>query len=117
MSSPILPITGPLGRPSQTSPLSSRGADFAAIMSTLSSSSHEPDIEAARGGPPPELLEQMAGADQINQQLRESGRQLRFATVEDGPGATVELQDLEGNTLRGISVAEAVEIAAGKPVE
>jgi hypothetical protein len=117
MSSPIMPITGPLGPASPTPPATAGGGDFAVLMSKLYGSGHGPDIEAGRGGPPPELLDQMAAADEINQQLRESGRELRFSIAEPAAGVKVELHDLDGNALRTVPVAEALEIAAGKPVE
>jgi hypothetical protein len=117
MSSPIMPIMGPLGPVSPTPPATAGGGDFAVLMSKLYGSAQGPDIEAARGSPPPELLDQMAAADEINQQLHESGRELRFSIAESGAGVKVELHDLDGNALRAVPVAEALDIAAGKPVE
>jgi hypothetical protein len=117
MSSPIMPIRGPLGPSSPTPPATAGGGDFAVLMSKLYGSDQGPGIEAARGGPPPELLDQMAAADEINQRLHESGRELRFSIAESGTDVKVELQDLDGSVLRTVSVAEALEIAAGKPVE
>jgi hypothetical protein len=68
------------------------------------------------GDPPPEVMDQIAAAGRISRQLHESGHELRFS---DDPGGrvTVELRDREGNAVRTMKIAEALEIAAGKPLE
>ncbi|MGO9762988.1 MAG: hypothetical protein ACLP1Q_17185 [Solirubrobacteraceae bacterium] len=73
-------------------------------------------LVASRGGPPPELLDQIAAAGRIEEQLRESGHQLRF-TAADGGRTTIELHDRDGNDVRILSTAEALELAAGKPFQ
>ena len=86
MSSPILRIQGPSG-----------------------------SIEAFRGGPPPDVLEQIALAGGVEERLRESGRQLRFFPAGRGESTAIEIHDPERG-VRSLSVAEAVEIAAGNPL-
>jgi hypothetical protein len=68
------------------------------------------------GVPPTEVLDQIAAAGRISRQLGESGHELRFSEGEGGR-VKVELADSEGNTVKSMSVSEALEIAAGKPLE
>jgi hypothetical protein len=76
---------------------------------------HDGTIEASRGGPPPELLEQMTAAAHIHEQLREDGCELRFGGSRSDGRVAIELHDAGGSTTRAISVLEACRIAAGKP--
>ena len=111
MSSPILPIQGPSG-PSRgtTPPPADHVRDFVAAMTA---GERPPMVAAARGGPTPEVLAQMAAAGLIGEQLRESGHSLRFSTPRPGERVRIELADSAGNTVRSVSASEAVELAAG----
>jgi hypothetical protein len=115
MSSPILPTKGPTG-PSTMTPLAGGAADIGAFVAELASSDDTLALEASRGGPPPELLEQLRAAGVIEQQLREGGRQLRFTPAEPGGRTRIEIHDSDGTPVRSLSVAEALELAAGKPL-
>jgi hypothetical protein len=116
MSSPILPITDLTGRPIDT-PLSASNAEgIGVIVSALNAREYPPTLIASRGGPPPELLEQIAVAGAIEEQLRESGHQLRFSLAASGERTSIELIDRDGNATRSLSAAEALELAAGKPL-
>ena len=116
MSSPILPIQGPLGQSSRTPDTRTAPADAVAFLSELASNDARLTIAAARGGPPPEVLEQMAAAGGIEEGIREAGYELRFATPLPGARVSIELRDLDSNRTRVVSVGEAFDIAAGKPV-
>lgn len=125
MSSPILPIKGPSG-PSTLVPPASSGADpvdafgselAGAFGSQLGTSESTLAIAASRGGPPPEVLDQIAAAGRIEEQLRASSQQLRFLAGAPGERTSIEIHDREGAAVRSLSVAEALEIAAGKPLE
>ena len=70
-------------------------------------------IDLTHGGPPPELLDQMARADQINVRLRKSGRELSFALSSDGRSLRIELRERSGRVLRTLSLGEAIDIAEG----
>ena len=70
-------------------------------------------IDLTHGGPPPELLDQMARADQINMRLRRSGRELCFALSADGRSLQIELRDSAGRVLRTLTLSEAIELADG----
>jgi len=78
-------------------------------------SGEQPDaIDLASGGPPQELIEQMARADEINRRLRASGREICFALSGDGRSLQIELRDpRNGGLLRTISLPEAIELAEG----
>lgn len=73
-------------------------------------------IDLTHGGPPPELLDQMAHADEINTRLRASGRELAFALSGDGCSLQIELRDTSGKVLRVLSLPEAIELAEGGEV-
>ena len=115
MSSPILPISDS-PRPSAAGPPGETG-DVAAFMSELTAGERALAIEASRGGPPPEVLESMAAAGRIHEELRQSGYELAFTGPIHGRPVEVELRDGAGRTVRKPSLAEALEIVAGKPVE
>jgi hypothetical protein len=117
MSSPILPIKSPSG-PSRAMPSATSGADdVGAFLSELAVSEDSLALYASRGGPPPEVFEQIAAAGAIDERLRESGHQLRFSTAAPGERTRIEIHDPEGNAVRTLSTAEALELAAGKPLE
>ena len=110
MSSPILPISGPLD-PTPPSVLGTPGDDdLAALVSELAGDGSFA-IDVARGGPPAEVLEQMIEAHAIGQRLRERGIELRFSIPEDGAPPTVDLHDSEQATVRRLTVAEVIQIA------
>jgi hypothetical protein len=116
MSSPILPITDFSGCPTDTPNVPAAAEDIGVIVSALSADEYPLTLIASRGGPPPELLEQIAVAGAIEEQLRESGRRLRFSLHADGERTRIELVDCDGNAMRRLSTAEALEVAAGKPL-
>jgi hypothetical protein len=116
MSSPILPITDFSGCTTDTPHVPTGAEDIGVVVSALSADEYPLTLIASRGGPPPELLEQIAVAGAIEEQLRESGRQLRFSLDVDGERTRIELVDCDGNAMRRLSTAEALEVAAGKPL-
>ena len=112
MSSPILP-EGPSGPPVPT-PVAPAGADgVRQFVAALAADDPALQIEAARGGPPAEVLAQMAAAGLIGEELRASGHELRFCTPGPGERVRIELADGAGRTVRSVSATEAVELAAG----
>lgn len=74
-------------------------------------------IDLTHGGPPPELLDQMARADEINLRLRRIGLQIAFAMSSDGRSLQIELRDGAGCVLRTLSLAEAIDLAEGGELE
>jgi hypothetical protein len=107
MSSPIMPIRDPRA-PSE--PMSAAPTDAPAFVAELAASERTLRIEATRSGPPPEVLEQMAAAGRIGEQMRERGQEVRFSLSESGR-VRVELDD--GAAVRTLSTVEAFDIAAG----
>jgi len=73
-------------------------------------------IDLTRGGPPAELLDQMARADEINTRLRRSGHEIAFALSSDGCALQIELRDESGRVVRTLSLPEAIDLAEGGPL-
>jgi hypothetical protein len=117
MSSPIAPLQNPAGgTPVRAStaadrPPVSTARSFAA---TLDSSIA---LDAIPISPPPEVLDQMASAAQTYERLSSQGRELRFAREESSGRTTIEVRDRRGNVLKRLSPAQALEVAAGAPLE
>lgn len=115
MSSPIMPIQGPLGPSHPTMPARDQTVDPAAFQTELAASSQWLDDESVQAGPPREVLDQIEAAGRISRQLRETGHEMRFS-VEQGGRVKIELQDGEGKTVRSLLATEALDIAVGKPL-
>jgi len=112
MSSPILPTPGPTAAPARP-----------AAAGATPALSFQAEIDAAvspnpfPASPPPEVLDQIAAAGRVHQQLHSDERALHFSR-EDGSGrVAIELRDRAGHTLRRLSAAEALDIAAGRAPE
>ncbi len=116
MSSPLLPTSDP----ASITPEGSSGAapqdDFAVLIAELGTSARPLTIGARTAGPPPELLEQMADAGRLQQQLRERGEELRFSAPRPGERLSIVLHSADGSA-RSISALEACAIAAGESAE
>jgi hypothetical protein len=67
--------------------------------------------------PPREVLDQMAQADQRYESLRAQGRELRFSRDAQSGRTTIEVRDREGRVLKTISPSQALQVAAGAPLE
>ncbi|MGA9316374.1 MAG: hypothetical protein WBV77_17315 [Solirubrobacteraceae bacterium] len=118
MTSSILPFSGPSLLAGLSYPMSfmSNAGDPAAFQSELSASDRLLASQDGSGTPPPEVLDQIAAAGRISREMRESGHELRFSKGQEGR-VTVELADREGKTVKSMLISEALEIAAGKPVQ
>ena len=114
MSSPIPPIHGPSGSHISGSPAPARGCDGTSFRSELEAGRLEALGRAHSDAPPPEVLEEIAAAARTNEQLRASGRHVRFTEDEHSGRIGIELQGSEGKMLRELSIAEALDLAAGK---
>jgi len=70
------------------------------------------DIETARRARsariPDEVMEEMAAADELYERLLEEGRQIRFDEMRGRIVAA--LCDLDGNVVRPLTLAEAIEM-------
>lgn len=67
--------------------------------------------------PPAEVLDQVEHAARAHERLRESGRTVRFESSPVGGPPKIELCDAEGCPCRSLSPAEAIDLAAGLPLE
>ncbi len=118
MSSPIMPIEDLLG-PTADIPIipiaDSNTEDIATFVSEMATDPNPLMLAASRGGPPQELLEQIAAAAGFEERLREGGHHLRFHTQAYGGAPRIELHDRDGNAVRTLSITEAFELAAGAP--
>jgi hypothetical protein len=116
MSSPILPIDGNLSPSITEMPADTSAEHIGAFVSELAAGTAPPDVLASRGAPPPYVLEQIGAAASIDEELRDCGHHVHFASVEDGV-TSIELQDRDGSPVRALSIAEVLELAAGRPLE
>ncbi len=108
--------TGPFGLAPSASQAVTEVGDVGTFIAELAAGVNALGIEAARGGPPPEVLDQIAAAGRIGEQLHAGGFQVRYlADAGDGP-MTIELHDLDGNSVATLSPAAALELAAGSPL-
>jgi hypothetical protein len=115
MSSPILPAQGPLGSTdSTTTPATTTEiGDVGAFIDQLAGGVGALSIDAARGGPPPEVLEQIATTAQIAERMREQGFEVRFFTAAERGRTCIELHDADGAVVGNLSTVDALELAAG----
>ena len=118
MTSSILPFNGPRSHAGLPYPMSfmNDAGDPVAPRSDLSTADRLLASQDGSGTPPPEVLDQVAAAGRISREMRESGHELRFSNGKEGR-VTVELEDREGKTVKSMSISEALEVAAGKPVQ
>ncbi len=94
MSSPIKLIPGHTAEPTHTASL----------------------LELGAAAPPPVLLEEIAQAAETYDELYASGHELAFTPGAAGERVAVEVRDTGGNVLETLSIADALELAAGKPL-
>jgi hypothetical protein len=118
MTSPILPFNGPSSSAGLSHSMSfmSDAGDPAASQPDLSPSDRLLAGQDGSGTPPPEVLDQVAAAGRISREMRESGHELRFSEGRGGR-ISVELSDRKGKTVKSMSISEALELAAGMPVQ
>jgi hypothetical protein len=117
MSSPIAAPLGstvaqPVGEIHAAGPLvaSQSGQRAAAAQSAVS-------LQTLPSSPPPEVLEQMAGAAQRYDELSAQGRELRFARDEQSGRTRIEVRDRSGRLVKTLSPTQALDIAAGGPLD
>lgn len=115
MSSPIPPTQGSITM------RATHGANAARRTSAASSApapvAPSVSLETFPSAPPREVLDEMASAARVHDALRAQGRELHFAHDSGSGRMTVQVRDSGGRVLRTISPSEALEIAAGKPLE
>lgn len=117
MNSPITPLQSPQGPHRLAVAADSAARDAPAFALELASSEGAGAIEVMRAEPPAEVFSQIAAAGRMHDRLQQEGRELRFSL--DGPDASlqIEMHDLESGGATTVSSAEAIDIAAGRPLE
>ena len=74
------------------------------------------NVSTLPASPPPSVLEDMHAAARVAEDLRAQARELHFELTPSG-GVAVQVRDLEGNVIRTIPPAHALEVAAGAPLD
>jgi hypothetical protein len=115
VSSPILPTPGPGGGAHPFGVGSTRRASAPFSLPPIAARDTAP--QPLPSIPPPEVLDAMADAATAHERLRAQGRELHFEHDGRSGRLHIEVRDGDGRVLRTISPAEALDVAAGKPLE
>ena len=73
-------------------------------------------VDTLPASPPDSVLEEMFAASRVAQTLHEQKRELHFQPIGEGR-VVVQVRDLDGNVIRTIPPAKALDVAAGGPLE
>jgi uncharacterized FlaG/YvyC family protein len=129
MSSPIPPTQGSITtraaksdvRATQGDVRATRSDDVARRTSAPASAAAPVappvSLQIFPSSPPQQVLNEMASAARVHDGLRAQGQELHFAHDPQSGRMTVQVRDSGGRVLRTISPSEALEVAAGKPLE
>jgi flagellar protein FlaG len=107
----IPPISGGVERtesPPRSGPAGK--ADFGASLDAAV------NVSTLPASPPPAVLEDMHVAARVAEELRAQQRELHFEVQSNGRVA-VQVRDLDGNVIRTIPAARALEVAGGAPLD
>jgi hypothetical protein len=96
------------GAPPRSAPASK--ADFGSSLDAAV------NVNTLPAAPPPAVLEDMHAAARVADELRAQARELHFEVLDSGRVA-VQVRDLDGNVIRTIPAAKALEVAAGAPLD
>jgi hypothetical protein len=114
MSSPIAQLQNSAGGTPVRGGAAAERAPASSFASALDSSVA---LDAVPSSPPPEVLDQMASAARTYERLSAQGRELRFVHEQSSGRMALEVRDRGGNVLQRLSPAQALEVAAGAPLE
>ena len=114
MNFDIPPIGGPDRSAAQ--PRAAAPAQRADFVGTLKAAANDVNVSTLPSSPPAEVLEQMSEAARVAEELRSQQRELHFEPTGTGR-VIVQVRDLDGNVIRTIPPARALEIAAGAALE
>ncbi len=115
MTAPIPPTQGSPATGPPSGAESARRKD--AALTRAPSSEPAASLDTFPSSPPQGVLDEMAGAARVHDALRAQGRELRFAHDGQSGRMRIEVRDAAGAVLRTISPAQALAVAAGKPLE
>jgi flagellar protein FlaG len=74
------------------------------------------NVSTLPASPPPSVLEDMHEAARVAEQLRAQKRELHFECTGNGR-VIVQVRDLDGNVIRTIPPAKALEVASGESLD
>ena len=74
------------------------------------------NVSTLPASPPPSALADMQKAAKVWEELRAQKRELHFEPTSDGR-VIVQVRDLDGNVIRTIPPANALEVASGAPLD
>jgi hypothetical protein len=114
MSSPITASQGPTAARAAAD-IRAAGSPARPQRSTATQSSVS--LQTLPSSPPPEVLEQMADAAQRYDELTSQGRELRFARDAESGRTRIEVRDRAGHLVKTLSPAQALDVAAGGPLD
>jgi uncharacterized FlaG/YvyC family protein len=105
-----LPPLGGIERTGQTQ--RTRGVQAAAPAQAAAAVT----VDTLPASPPPHVLEEMFDASKVADTLHEQGRELHFEAAGSGR-VVVQVRDLDGNVIRTIPPAKALDVAAGAALD
>jgi len=73
-------------------------------------------VDTLPASPPDSVLEEMFAASRVAQELHSQKRELHFQPVGEGR-VVVQVRDLDGNVIRTIPPAKALDVAGGGPLD
>lgn len=121
MNSPIIPIPSNSGAAPVPAAAANEGASSAGHPSAPGGAAVQLEsavsLQALPSSPPAEVLDQMTQAAHRYAELSSQGRELRFVRDESSGRPAIEVRDRSGNLLKRLSPAEALDVAAGKPLD
>ena len=85
-------------------------ADFSASLDAAV------NVTTLPASPPPAVLEDMHAAARVVEELHAKSRELHFEVLDSGRVA-VQVRDLDGNVIRQIPLAKALEVSTGAPLD
>ena len=73
-------------------------------------------VDTLPASPPKHVLAEVYDASKVAEQLRAQARELHFEPLGNGR-VIVQVRDLDGNVIRTIPPAKALDVAAGDPLD
>lgn len=113
------PITASEGTTAARAVVDIRAAGSSASQSPLRAAATQSSVSVRTlpSSPPQDVLEQMADAAQRYDELTSAGRELRFTHDQESGRTRIEVRDRAGRLVKTLSPAEALDVAAGGPLD
>ncbi|HME03747.1 MAG TPA: hypothetical protein VKG38_12050 [Solirubrobacteraceae bacterium] len=123
MSSPIIPANGasapkPVSRTTATAEVAASWAAYGVGgPAPTDQTNASVSLNAFPASPPQDVLDQMDQAAQRYDSLSSQGLELRSVHDAQSGATTFEMRDTHGDVLKRLSLAEALDLAAGAHLE